>query len=514
MANQKINKRVVDTAKAVSGRDEFIWDTQLKGFGLRVTPKGAKSYVLQYRFDGGAARRMTIGVHGSPWTAELAREEAERVLLEIKRGHDPVVEKREAKRQAEVLAFDAYADNFVKLYLKEHWRDTWKSGQSVLNNVKPAFANKSIAAVTRRDVADLMDGYADRPGARKLTHSVLRKMFNWAVDRGDIEHSPVAGMKAPKAVAARKRVLTHEELVCAWIAAGELSDVFRPIVRLLILTLQRRDEVASLDWSELDIDQMLWVLPGERAKNDEEHRIPLSALAIGELKRLDPKKRGLVFTTTGITAASGFSKAKRSLDARMLELMRERAEKRGEDPETVKLAPWRYHDLRRTGATNLQALGVPVEVTEAVLNHISGTRGGVAGVYNRYRYDPEKRRALDLWAQHLSRMLANKGDVAREALQREAVIPLAIDVHQFERLLEPPPDLHRDARGARRHGHIGVRDGDEAIARREIDMLAETAFDPIPAMKLDGERSLRRVRLAELTGDALETDVVWAGGQH
>lgn len=408
MANDKISKRVVDAAEPSPRGDTFIWDTELKGFGLRITPRGVKSYVIQYRVDGGPAKRTTIGIHGSPWTPSTAREHAEGFLFKVKKGIDPVEEKREAKKQAELLAFDGYADRFVKSYLKVNWQDSWKDGESVLNAAKPHFDNKAITAIKRKDVTDWLDTYADRPGAKKLVHSVLRKFFNWAVDEGDLEASPIAGMKAPKAVPARKRVLNREELICAWLATADLAEVWTVYFRVLILTLQRREEVAGVDWTEIELDASMWELPDERAKNDEAHRVPLSGLAVTELKRLGPKPKGLVFTTTGKTPVSGFSKVKKALDVKMLEIMRKRAEQRGEEPEDVALVPWRIHDLRRTGATNMQALGVPVEVTEAVLNHISGTRAGVAGVYNRYRYDPEKRKALDTWAAQLQNLVEGR----------------------------------------------------------------------------------------------------------
>ncbi|MCP1469685.1 integrase [Sphingobium sp. OAS761] len=411
MAQGKISKRAVDEATANPKRDTFIWDSVLKGFGLRVTKSGVKSYVIQYRVDGGPTRRTTIGMHGSPWTPGEARAFAEEFLYRVKQGCDPVQEKVEAKKAAEELAFDAYVDRFDELYLKTHWKGTRQRTESILRQVKPHFKNRPLTAIRRKDVSELLDGYVDRPAQRKLIHSVLRKLFNWAVDEGDLEVSPIAGMKAPKAVPSRKRVLSPEELVCLWLASGELSDIFRPIVRLLILTLQRRDEVASLNWSELDLENAIWELPAERAKNGEEHRVPLSQLAVAELDRLKGKRSGIVFTTTGITAASGFSKSKRALDKRMLEIMRERAEKRGEDPDEVIFTPWRYHDLRRTGATNLQALGVPVEVTEAVLNHISGTRGGIAGVYNRFRYEAEKQKALETWCAQLQHMIAARTSI-------------------------------------------------------------------------------------------------------
>jgi integrase len=145
-------------------------------------------------------------------------------------------------------------------------------------------------------------------------------------------------------------------------------------VRLLILTMQRRQEVAEMDWSEIDFDAQTWPLPAERAKNDEAHVVPLSPFA---------------------------------LDAHMLRIMTERLGHSSPEPSPVVIPDWRFHDIRRTGATNLQALGIPIEVTEAVLNHISGTRAGVAGIYNRYRYDPEKRAALADWDARLQEMLRN-----------------------------------------------------------------------------------------------------------
>jgi integrase len=171
---------------------------------------------------------------------------------------------------------------------------------------------------------------------------------------------------------------------------------------LLILTMQRRQEVAEMDWSEIDLEAATWILPAERAKNGEAHIVPLTGLAIDQLKALFPKAQGLVFTTTGRTPVSGFSKAKTTLDNEMKKIMAERQQARGGESVPIFVPEWRLHDIRRTGATNLQALGIPIEVTEAVLNHISGTRAGVAGIYNRYKYEPEKRNALARWDLHLT----------------------------------------------------------------------------------------------------------------
>ncbi len=327
----------------------------------------------------------------------------------VRQGVDPVEQQREAKRREKALNFSAYCDLFVDLYLQANWPDTWPEAMRTLENVaKPRWGKRSLLSLKRADMVKLMDEYADRPGRKKYVHSLLRKLFNWAVDREDIEVSPLAGMKAPKPSPSRRRVLGHEELVCLWIACDQVGWPWGPYVRLLILTMQRRQEVAEMDWSEIDLDAAVWTLPAERAKNDEAHVVPLTELAISQLQALRPKSRGFVFTTTGTTPVSGFSKAKRTLDEEMRKLTKDRQQRCGKEDVHPQIQDWRLHDLRRTGATNLQALGIPIEVTEAVLNHISGTRAGVAGIYNRYKYDPEKRTALNAWDQKLCQLLAKQ----------------------------------------------------------------------------------------------------------
>ena len=403
MANQSITIRTIRSIKPDQKRDIYVWDTRLKGFGLRTTPAGSQSFVFQYRVDGGPARRKTIGPVGSPWTPNTARKEAEKLLVQVYQGIDPVEAKREAKRKKEALKFSSYCAKFAELYLKDRWRGTWKAANQTLENVVvPRWGNMALNEITRADIVKVLDEYSDRPARRKEIHSVLRKLFNWALDRQDIDASPLVGMKAPKAVPARRRVLGDDEVVALWKASEKAGWPWGPFVRMLILTMQRRQEVAEMDWSEVDLEARKWILPAARAKNDEEHIIPLSNLAMAELKRLTPARKGLIFTTTGSTPVSGFFKGKRSLTEDMLAYLKARRIEEGGDPDLVDIPNWRLHDIRRTGATNLQSLGIPVEVTESVLNHISGTRAGVAGIYNRYKYDAEKRAALDAWDRKLA----------------------------------------------------------------------------------------------------------------
>ena len=215
------------------------------------------------------------------------------------------------------------------------------------------------------DVSALMDKLSDKPASRRNTFAVLRRLFRWAVNRGDIESSVLRDMDAPPAPASRDRVLSDEELARIWRGSDMLGYPFGPFVRLLMLTGQRREEVAGLDWAELDQKRGLWTIPAHRAKNRVVHDVPLSELAILCLDDLANRSAdsnngvrwpsgGLVFTTNGKIKVSGYSVAKRRLDGFVA------ADGAGSVP------PWRFHDLRRSLATGLQRLGVRFEVTEAV----------------------------------------------------------------------------------------------------------------------------------------------------
>jgi integrase len=397
MPTARITKQAVD-GLGTGPKEAFLWDDQLRGFGLRTTPNGAKSYVFQYRMGGREApsRRYTIGRHGSPWTPQTARKEAERLAILVHQGTDPVQAEHERRRQAVDLSFEAYVETFIDLYLKKRWKQ-WSLGAGVLRReAVPVLKRKPLPLIKRSDLSQIWDHSQDRPSVARLTHATLRKLFRWAVSRGDLERSPLEGVDPPPAVPSRDRVLSDEELGLVWAGAEAIGWPFEGLLKLLILTGQRREEVASLVWEELNRTEEMWVLPASRAKNAKPHLVPLSPAAVTILDDVAGFKewpaKGFVFSTTGRTPVSGFSKAKRRLDLHL-----EAA--RGETP------PWRLHDLRRTVATGLQRLGVRFEVTEAVLNHLSGAKAGVAGVYQRHDWRDEKREALRAWAGHLERIL-------------------------------------------------------------------------------------------------------------
>lgn len=403
MASGKITKRTVD-ALIASRSEGFLWDDGIKGFGAKITKSGAVSYILQFRMGGREAstRRYTIGSHGSPWTPATAREEAQRLFLLIAQGIDPVEVEKQRRREAVDLAFSNYAERFERSCVGRGWKVL--VARSFRIHVKPVLGSKPLPKITRSDVVAVFDRMPDCQVAnRRNVFAVLRRMFRWAVSRGDIDRSPMEGMETPPAVKARDRWLSDQELARIWEHAPNTHPCFGPIVRLLIVTGQRREEVSSLSWEELEQFERMWTLPGDRAKNGEPNRIPLNELAVAVLDAVAGKstwpRRGKVFSTSTGGGFTGYHKGKEKLDRMVAE--------DGGDP----IAPWRLHDLRRTLATGFQRLSVRFEVTEAVLNHVGGSRAGVAGIYQRHDWKAEKREALDLWNNHVVSILAKADGV-------------------------------------------------------------------------------------------------------
>ncbi|MBB5685658.1 tyrosine-type recombinase/integrase [Sphingobium boeckii] len=426
MAIGRITKRSVD-ALAKGASEQFLWDDEVKGFGLKVTTAGAKSYVFQYRLGGRGARtqRVTMGKHGN-LTPDDARKEAKRLAVLVGQGLDIVQDKRDRQRQAVDLAFRVYLSRFSEQCLKIKWPASHADALATLTRyANPVLGDKPINTITRADMRAVLDQekIKKRGATRRNLFAFLRRMFNWAISEGDIKESPLTGMEAPPLPQSRDRVLDDGELRLAWITSGKMDYPFGPLIRLLISTGKRLEEVSGLDWKELDRASAMWSLPGSRSKNKDGHECPLSALAIAELDGMAKgdtwPRRGFVFTTTGETSVSGHSRAKTRIDKAMAEIGAKEAKERGEEAEDV--PHWKLHDLRRTVATGLQRLGVRFEVTEAVLNHLSGSKSGIAGVYQRHDWKAEKRAALDAWAVHIERSLV-AGDTTN-------VIPMPVQAN-------------------------------------------------------------------------------------
>jgi integrase len=381
-----------------------IPDGLIPGLYLVCQSSGVKSWAVRYRI-GGRPRKLTLGRYPAIDLAN-ARELARRTLVSVASGRDPASEKAEARRVAGELAgpsrdrFDSAAALFIERYAKANTKEqTWRESKRLLaTHVLPLWGSRRVQEIARRDVVELMDAIVDRgaPVSANRTLAVIRRMFGWLVERGVIVSNPCTDVRAPTAEKSRDRVLSDDELRAVLQACDRLNEPFGALIRLLALTAQRRDEVGQMTWREVDLDTRLWVIPKERAKNGIAHEVPLSEPAVRVLAGVHriSGSRGLVFTTTGETPVSGFSKIKKRLDAAL--------------PDAP---PWVLHDLRRTAASGMARLGVNLPVIEKVLNHTSGSFGGVAGVYQRHQFADEKRAALDAWAAHVEAIVGK--EVAR-----------------------------------------------------------------------------------------------------
>ena len=378
----KLTARAVETAKPAAVRRE-IPDALMPSLYLVVQPSGTKSWAVRYRHNG-TTRKFTLGSHPAI-DLKAARALAGKALRAAAEGRDPGQEKAQA-RAARADTIDRAVAQFIERHCKRKNRPrTAQETERLLRlHVMPRWRGRAVSSITRRDVLDVLDRVVDAgaPIAANRVLAATRKLFNWLVARDIIATSPCAGVKPPTDERSRDRVLDDKELRAVWLAAEEIGWPFGAMVKVLVLTGQRRDEVARMEWSEIDFGDKLWTLPRERVKNDEKHEVPLSDAAIAVLKSV-PRIAGsrYVFTTNGKAPSSGYSKGKRRLDALL-------------SPD---MPPWRLHDLRRTTASGMARLGINLPVIEKVLNHASGSFAGIVGVYQKHEFSEEKRRALDAW---------------------------------------------------------------------------------------------------------------------
>jgi hypothetical protein len=232
MPTGRINKTSVDALAPATG-ERFLWDEDLHGFGVKAKASGSKSYVIQYRIGGRGAKvkRYTIGRHGSPWTADTARTEAKRLLIEVGQGIDVAAVKQEKSRRAPDLAFQNYADRFVDRCLKERWSRSWQDAQWALkHHVTPILRDKPLPEINRSDVTAVLDRLRGKTATRRKVYAILRRMFRWAMSQGDLDRSPLQGMEAPPIPQSRDRVLADWELELVFEVAGKLGQPFGPLI--------------------------------------------------------------------------------------------------------------------------------------------------------------------------------------------------------------------------------------------------------------------------------------------
>jgi integrase len=377
---QKIVDGLKPEAKQYARRDGLV-----PGHFVIVQPTGHKSYSLFVRIN-----RKQVKLHvgnAAVMTLQQACAEARRLLGLIAQGIDP----RTAKQEAAPETFGVVMTRFVERYARPRNR-SWRETERVLTReALRRWQHRPIAAITRADVIGLIDAIVDRnsPIAANRALAAVRKLFNWCVERGILETSPAAQVKAPSPETQRDRTHTDAELALIYPAVAAFGYPFGPAIQLMILTGARRSEVAGMRWDEIDPTFSVWVIPKERSKNKIAHVVPLSSAARAILASL-PRIGDYVFTVSGLKPVSGFSKVKARLDAAITAAN-----------DDTPIPPWILHDFRRTAASGMAKLGISLPVIEKVLNHVSGAFRGVAGIYQRHDFAAEKAEALEAWGRHV-----------------------------------------------------------------------------------------------------------------
>ena len=393
MPRIRLTKSAID-ALPTSASDVVYWDAGCPGFGVKVTPKGRKVFIVLYRTGGAGSklRKYTIGPYGRV-TLHQARVAAQKVFTAKLDGRDPAAEKRQAKRRVVADRVEDLLETFISQRLSQN-RSGVEISRLLRREVGKPWAGSSIHEITKRDVVEAISTIEQRgaPGAANKTLKSLKTFLRWCVGRAVLDQSPAEGVPLPAKEVARDRVLDDKELAQIILAARKMCGPYGGIVELLALTGQRREEVARLTWEELDLAQRVWTIPKSRTKNAKSHVVHLSDQSVALLKRAN-RRGALVFSPLGAKPFRNFGRAKRLLDRRS------------------GVTGWRLHDLRRTCVSGMARLGVAPHVADKILNHQSGTISGVAAVYQRHEFLAERRAALNLWGAHVGQILK---DASRE----------------------------------------------------------------------------------------------------
>jgi integrase len=410
MPTIKLTQPAVERLKPPpSGRVEY-WDSQCPGFGLRVSApakgqEGRKTWQVLYRVKGKLVRE-TIGTLATYPNVAEARALARASLQMAQRGINPVEDRQRNKAEEERQRKDAEArardtlgaaiDRYLEQYARHRMRPSYfkETKRALEIDVKAVLGSRPIRDLTRREIRDLLGAIVSRGRAPHASHvlAYMRAMLNWAVAEELIEANLASGVSDPdprkRQDRERDRYLGDAEIRTFWLGCEQLSWPFGPLFQLLLLTGQRRDELAGASWSEIDLEQCIWTLPRERAKNDKAHLVHLSTLAMEIILALPRVNERLLFTTTGRTPVSGWGRARQRLAAEM------------GDPE-----PFTLHDVRRSTASGMAAIGVAHHVVDKVLNHSTGKISGVARIYNRHEYLDERRVAFEVWGRHVEGLI-------------------------------------------------------------------------------------------------------------
>jgi integrase len=397
----KLSQTSIARFKMPAGKSEHIeFDDEMHGFGLRIR-KGAngehRTLIAQYKI-GAKHRRITLG-NVAKVNFEHARREAKKIFGRVANEQDPAMDRAEARKVAS-HTLDAAITKYLEARKNDMRPSTQEQVKHHLETLWKPLHSLALGGITRAHVAPVVSAVAKERGpvAANRARANLSAFFGWAMGEGLCDHNPVVGTNKQTEDGPRDRALSMAEAAQVWLAAPD-SDYGR-IVRLLLLTGCRRDEIGGLRWSEIDLEARAITLPGERTKNGRPHIIPLSEPATAILASANRRAdRDPVFGL-GADGFSGWSKSKAALEVKLAE-------------------EWTLHDLRRTAATRMADIGVQPHVIEALLNHISGHKAGVAGTYNLSTYAAEKKAALDLWAGHLQVAIAQATGANVTALRKK-----------------------------------------------------------------------------------------------
>jgi integrase len=389
----KLTERSTQTLNLEPGQDDRIFfDDTIIGLGLRVrrvkkwngsysNKPPLRSWIFQYRI-GGRTRRMVIGP-APALKVQRAREIAAELAAKVRLGGDPATEKKiKLERAAHTLG--ALTQKYLEQQRSQLRPGSYRHVALHLESHAAPLHDLPVDAIDRQAIAARLTSIAEKSGAvsANRVRSSMSAMFGWAMKEGLVSSNPIIGTNK-RVEKSRDRVLSDAELSKVWRALA--ADDYGTIIKLLILTGQRLGEIAALRWSEINFDRGFISLPGERTKNGRPHEIPMSPTVRSLLKVRPQNGRELIFGE-GAGPYSGFSHRKVPLD------------------KAINIPPWTHHDLRRSVATGMAELGIQPHIIEAVLNHVSGHKGGIAGIYNRATYSTEKAQALALWDKHINRI--------------------------------------------------------------------------------------------------------------
>jgi integrase len=387
---RRITDLFVRHAKVRPGeeRSEYF-DPTLPGFALRVTATGHSSYVVFYRL-GGRLRRFTIG-STTKYNLADARRKAREAFQAADEGIDLASHKRASRRRASPLprSFEVQAREFIKRHV-EGQRSAKETTAAIERDLIGSWSRRLVTDVSKADVIELLDGFQDagHHRARNRRLQIVRRLYNWLIERGIVEANPALGIKK-LAEARRQRVLSDDELRAIWGAAGSLGYPGGDFVRLLMLTAVRRDEAATVERADVDLDARTWTIPPAKFKAARAHLMPLADETIALFKDMPKFSGDFLLTTTGGTRPIGaFAEIKTAID------------------EASGVTGWVFHDIRRSVRTRLSALGVNADVAELCLGHRVGS--AIRQTYDVHQFHDERRAAFDLWARTLRSIVDNR----------------------------------------------------------------------------------------------------------